>query len=126
MAQENIKETKPLFKYSIGARYLVIGEAVFPKKYKTKGCEFTVKQLEELGLPEGIVDYGVVLNAPKTAESTEQAITQFFVVKPGFEEGVQKVKIQAYEGITTKANKELAAESEEYKEMAMTVMVIGK
>ena len=127
MAQENIAKVTPLYKYSIGARFAVVGEVEFPAKYKTEGCEFTLKQLEELGLPEGVIDFGVVITSGKAAKNVEQGLLQFNISGGGAsKEEVQKVKIQAYESITTALNKEVAAEGELFKKGVFTVLVVGR
>lgn len=127
MAQENIKEVAPVFSEKIGARLLVVGEVTFPKKYKTEGCELSEAQLKELGLTDALVDFGMVITAGKAAKNTEQPIFQFNIANPGptKNEG-QKVRIQAYESITTAINKELAAEGTKAEEAVALVALIGR
>lgn len=127
MAAENIKSVKEIVKVSIGARWLVIGEVVTLSKYKTEGMELTEAQLKEIGLPDAIVDYGFVLSGGLAAKNVEQPILQFNIENPGLTKAEpQKVKIQAYESITTAENKELASESEKVKEAKIIVALIGR
>ncbi len=106
MAQENIKEVAPVFSEKIGARLLVIGEVVFPKKYKTEGCELSETQLKELGLTNAQVDCGWLVTSGLAAKNAESPILQLNITNPaGTKEEAQKVKIQAYESITTTINK---------------------
>ena len=127
MAQENIKEVVPLFSEKIGARLLVVGEVVFPKKYKTEGCEISETQLKELGLTLGQVDCGWVVTSGLVAKNAANPIVQFNITNAGGTKSeAQAVKLQAYESITTANNKEVAAESELPKECKLSVALIGK
>ena len=127
MAQENISSVTPLFSQKIGGRLLVVGEVVFPAKYKTEGCELSEKQLNELGLTDGLVDFGWVITAGKAAKNAEQPIFQFNITNPGpTKNEAQVVKIQAYESITTAINKELGAEGTKAGSAIATVALIGR
>ena len=127
MAQENIASVAPLFSEKMGARLLVVGEVTFPAKYKTEGCEITPKQLLELGLTVGIVDCGWIVTSGKAAKNAEQVPVQFNITNAGQTKSEpQKVKLQAYEGITTAINKELAAEGTKMGAAIVTVAIIGR
>lgn len=128
MPAENIKEVKPLFSEFIGARQLVVGEVVFPAKYKTEGCELSEAQLKELGLHVGLVDFGWVITGGNAAKNAAGIIAQFNITNPGpTKEEAQKVKIQAYETETgAHPLKEQANEGEVNKEAKMIVALIGR
>ncbi len=130
MAAENIEKVTPLFSEKIGARLLVVGEVGMPAKYKTEGCEFTEAQLKELGLTNALVDCGWVVTSGKVAKNAEQPIVQFNITNPAVSgqepEKLQKVKLQAYEGISTAINKELASEGTKAGSAIVTVAMIGR
>lgn len=130
MAGENVKEVTPLFFEVLGARRLVVGTVKFNKKYPTEGAELSEAQLKELGLTNGLVDCGWIVTSGKAAKNVEQGILQLTITNPSAspypKEEAQKVKIQQYESITTALNKEVASESELFKEGTCTVALIGR
>ncbi len=128
MAAENIASVTPLFKESIGARFLVVGEVVFPTKYKTEGCELSQTQLKELGLPVGIVDFGWVITGGNAAKNAAGILAQFNITNPGaLKQEAQVVKIQAYETETgAHPLKEQASEAEVNKGATLLVALIGR
>ncbi len=127
MAQENIASVAPLFQEKIGARLLVVGEVVFPAKYKTEGCIISETQLKELGLTLGQVDCGWMVTTGKAAKNVEQIPCQLNITNAGGTKSeAQVVSVQAYESITTALNKELAAESTKMGSGIVQIALIGK
>ena len=124
MAAENIKSVKKVARVSIGGRYFCVAEVTLGKKYKTEGQEFSAAQLNELGLPDGIVDAVLDITAGTAAKNAKMAIVQANITKPG-EPGCV-VKIQAYEAVTGEQHKELANESEAVKEAPLLCLFVGR
>jgi hypothetical protein len=130
MAGENIKTVTPVFTEKVGARIFAVAEVTVPTKYLTEGCELPEAVLKECGLTVGLVDFGVVLEAPVAAKGVEQIPCQITVTNPSAtpypKAEAQKVKLQLYESITTAANKEIASESEKYKAAVITILLVGR
>ena len=127
MAQENIASVTPLFSEKLGARLLVVGEVVFPAKYKTEGCELSEKQLQELGLTLGQVDCGWIITSGDAAKNPKMASMQLNITNAGGTKSeAQVVKVQAYEGINAGLNKEIVAEGTATGANKVQVALIGK
>lgn len=121
---ETIKSATRVHRTVIGGRYLVIATVVLGTEYKTEGLELTTAQLQEVGLPDGLVLTGFVVASDVAAKGIESQPAQLVVTEP--EKAGQKVRIQLYESITKAANKELASKSEAAKEAILTVALIGR
>jgi hypothetical protein len=132
MAAENIVSVAPIFSEKIGARIFAVGTVKLPAEYKTEGCEISETQLKELGLTNGLVDVGWVITSGLTygVKNVEQCILQITVTNPSAtpspKEEAQKVKVQAYESITTALNKELATTSSKVSGAQALVAFIGR
>jgi len=125
MAAENVKEViKKIARVSIGGRYLCLAEIKLGGEYKTEGMELSKKQIEECGLPDAIVDFGLVLTSGLAAKNVESPELQFNITKPG-EPGCV-VKLQAYESVTTANNKEYANTSTKVKEALVFIALVGR
>ena len=131
MAASNIKEVKPIFTEKIGARILAVAEVVFPKEYKTEGCELSETQLKECGLTNGTVDCGWVISAGNAAKNAAGGLFTVTTTNPSAtpypKEEAQVVKIQNYETESgAHPLKEVANAGEVNKEAKLIVAFIGR